>query len=293
MEPVTVEDIKGKLYLPPADSHKGQNGKLLLIGGSKLFHAASLWALKVSSRIVDMVYYASVEENNRIVQQAKKEFRHGIVISREKIEEYINEADCVLIGPGLPREEGVQIGDDDTYQLTKRLLTKYRDKRWVIDGGSLQEMEPAWIPKGAILTPHRGEYARLFGQIKHFNNIYYYSKDKQAAEMIVGRIKKMAAKYNCVILLKGKIDVVCSPTDCYLVKGGNAGMTKGGTGDVLAGLVAAFYCKNDAFLSAIAASFINKKAGEALFAKVGYYYNTSDLVDEIPRVMKQLLLNIK
>ena len=73
-------EILKKLYTPPSDSHKGQNGKLLLIGGSKIFHAASLWSLKVASRIVDMVFYSSVPENNQIVQKAKQEFRDGIVV---------------------------------------------------------------------------------------------------------------------------------------------------------------------------------------------------------------------
>ena len=66
-------------------------------------------------------------------------------------------------------------------------------------------------------------------------------------------------------------------------------MTKGGTGDVLAGLIASLYCKNEAFLSATAGSFINKKAGESLFKRVGYYFNSSDLVNEIPAAMKKLL----
>ncbi|MCO6499918.1 MAG: hypothetical protein J5I47_06005, partial [Vicingus serpentipes] len=63
----------------------------------------------------------------------------------------------------------------------------------------------------------------------------------------------------------------------------------GGTGDVLAGLVAALYAKNEAFLSACAASYINKKAGESLFERVGYYFNASDLADEIPKVMKNVI----
>ncbi len=66
-------------------------------------------------------------------------------------------------------------------------------------------------------------------------------------------------------------------------------MTKGGTGDVLAGLVAALACNNDLWLAATAGSFINKKAGESLFKKVGYYFNASDLAEEIPKVMNQLI----
>ena len=79
MREFNPNDLK-KLYIPASSSHKGQNGKLLLIGGSKIFHAASLWSLKVASRIVDMVFYSSVPENNQIVQRAKQEFRDGIVV---------------------------------------------------------------------------------------------------------------------------------------------------------------------------------------------------------------------
>jgi NAD(P)H-hydrate epimerase len=67
-------------------------------------------------------------------------------------------------------------------------------------------------------------------------------------------------------------------------------MTKGGTGDVLAGLVASLYCKNDAFLSAACASFINKRAGESLYKQMGLYYNANDLANEIPKVMKEFIL---
>ena len=156
------ESILNQLYLPPKNSHKGQNGKLMIIGGSKLFHGASLWSLKVASRIVDMVYYASVAENNEIVHQAKNQFRKGIVVPRDKIESYIEEADSILIGPGLPRIEGQETGDDDTRKLTERLLTSYPHKKWVIDGGSLQTIDPSRIPPRAILTPHLKEFSTLF-----------------------------------------------------------------------------------------------------------------------------------
>lgn len=156
-------EILKKLYLPPAGSHKGQNGKLLIIAGSRLFHAASLWPLQVASRIVDMVFYSSVPENNELVQKAKEEFRNGIVVPRSKINHYIEEADCILIGPGLPREEGVGEGDDDTKILTESLLAKYPHKKWVIDGGSLQVISPDILPKNSIVTPHHGEFKTLFG----------------------------------------------------------------------------------------------------------------------------------
>lgn len=271
MRQFDTEDIK-KIYIPASDSHKGQNGKLLIIGGSKLFHAASLWSLKIASRIVDMVFYSSVPENNDIVSRAKEEFRDGIVVPRNKIENYIQEADCVLIGPGLPRKEGEEKGDDDTKTLTESLLLSHKNKKWVIDGGSLQTIDKDLIPESSILTPHPKEFEVLFGINPTGENIF-----------------EMAKKYNCVILVKGEKDIVASSYDCVEISGGNAGMTKGGTGDVLAGLVAALYCKNDAFLCAKVGSYINKKAGESLAQRVGLYFNASDLVDEIPQIMSETI----
>lgn len=264
-------EVLKKLHVSSTDSHKGQNGKLLIIAGSTLFHAASIWPLTVASRILDMVFYASVPENNEIVQKSKEDFKNGIVVSRQNLDSYVKEADCILIGPGLPRPEGKQAGDDDTKELTERLLKQYPDKKWVIDGGSLQVIDPNILldlKQTPILTPHHAEYEKLLGNMS---------------------ITDAAKKYNCVILLKGEVDEVASPDEIVSVSGGNAGMTKGGTGDVLAGLVASLYCKNDAFLSACAASHINKKAAESLEKSVGIYFNASDLASEIPKVMKELL----
>ncbi|MGE5042187.1 MAG: NAD(P)H-hydrate dehydratase [Candidatus Levyibacteriota bacterium] len=258
------------LYVPPADSHKGQNGKILIIAGSTLFHAASIWPLTVASRIVDMVFYSSVPQNNELIQKAKEDFKNGIVVPREKLDDYIREADVILIGPGLPRPEGQEPGEEDTKLLTERLLISYPDKRWVLDGGSLQTIEPEillGLNQMPILTPHQKEYETLLD----------------------GRdISEAANTYHCVILKKGVEDVIASPDQTVTVSGGNAGMTKGGTGDVLAGLAASLYCKNEAFLAACAASYINKKAGESLEKKVGLAFNASDLANEIPYVMKGL-----
>lgn len=265
-------ELLKSLYTPARGSHKGENGKVMIIAGSKLFHAASLWPLTVASRIVDMVFYSSTQENNELVRQAKEEFRNGIIVPREKLESYVAEADSILIGPGLPREEGLEEGDDDTRELTLGLFTKFPDKKWVVDGGSLQVIEPDLLPKTAIVTPHIKEFKKLFG-----------------LEPTPENVEEVAKKFGIVVLLKGEHDIVGSPDQTISISGGNAGMTKGGTGDVLAGLVTSLYAKNDAFLSAAAGSYINKKAGESLEKKMGIYFNASDLALEIPIVMKELL----
>lgn len=262
----------------------------MLIAGSKLFHAASIWPLTVMSRICDMVFYASTTENNEIVAKMKEQFLNGIVIPREKLDDYINEADVVLIGPGLPRDNGEQEGDHDTKELTEGLLAKYPDKKWVIDGGSLQVMDPEVLlslKQMPILTPHQREFEILFGDVI-LNEMKNLNQDPSTLSQD-DKANMMAKKFNCVIILKGERDIVASPTETVFVSGGNAGMTKGGTGDVLAGLVASLYAKNDAVLSACAASYINKKAGESLEKTMGLYFNASDLANEIPKVMKSII----
>lgn len=261
------------LYIPKGSSHKGENGKLMIIAGSVLFHAASLWPLTVASRIVDMVYFSSVSSNNEIVQKDKESFRNGIVIPRKDLEKYVQEADCILIGSGLPRDNGHENLDDNTKELTEKLLLKYPTKRWVVDGGSLQMIDSKILPKNAIVTPNKKEFEILFNCSAEYKNVI-----------------ETAQKFQIVIILKGEIDYVSDGTNLIQIKGGNGGMTKGGTGDVLAGLVASFYCKNDAFLSSSCASYINKKASDALYEKMGLYYNASDLANEIPIIMKKLIL---
>lgn len=287
MKTVKREDLSG-LFVPAKTSHKGENGKLAIVGGSHLFHGASLFALKVASRIVDMVFYASIPENNDLTQRLKSELHDFIAVPREKIEEYIEESDAVLLGPGLTREEGREASEEPTGKLTKRLLERFPSKKWVIDAGSLTETDPEWLKwlhGRVVVTPHAKEFEGLF----HETGDTRQGTQRQDLERVAGHVLRVAKQYNCIILLKGAVDVVCSPKECVRVEGGNPGMTKGGTGDVLAGLVAALACKNDLFLAAKAGSFINKKAGDSLYKRVGPYFNASDLADEIPRVMKEFL----
>jgi len=250
-----------QLYRPAKDSHKGQNGKLLIIGGSELFHAASRWALLVASRIVDMVFYSSIPQNNQLVKEAKKEFVNGIVIPREKVGDYIKEADGLLIGPGMIRS-------NETREITNRLLKDYPQQRWLIDAGALQMLDVDLISPNMILTPHHQEFERLFGQEK---------------------IETVAKQTGATIVLKGPIDLVCNSEQCWQNQTGNEGMTKGGTGDTLAGLIAALYCKNEAWLAARTGVYFNGLAGDELYEQVGPYFNASDLANQLPRTMKQVL----
>ena len=212
-------------------------------------------SLDVASRLVDMVFYSSVPSNNELIQEAKSEFWNGIVVPRDEVEHYLEEADCVLIGPGMERSA-------ETEEIVNSLLEKYSDKKWVVDAGALQMVDPSLLNKNHIITPHSREMELL---------------DKKLAG------QELAA----TVLLKGATDVIRSDGQEIEIEGGSTGMTKGGTGDVLAGLVAGLYCNHDALTACVVGSYVNKKAGEALHEKVGPYFNASDLAEVVPEVLWQ------
>jgi NAD(P)H-hydrate epimerase len=261
-----------RLTLPAKDSHKGQNGKLLIIGGSGLFHSASKWSLDVASKFVDMLFYASTPENNALVQAAKGSFWNGIVIEASKIVTYAQEADVILIGPGMERTP-------ETAELTNFLLQRFPEKKWVVDAGALQMADPTFFTAKTIITPHKQELLRLAQKL----NLPGLN-DTLSTEEIVATL---AEKLPCTIICKGETDLVINPADAkvWQISGGNPGMTKGGTGDVLAGLIAALYCTHDALVATLIGGFSNKAAGDLLAEKVGPFYNASDLVEAIPTAL--------
>lgn len=282
----TIEQYLRQLKLPATQSHKGQNGKLLIIGGSELFHAASKWSLDVASKFVDMVFYASVPSNNELVHAAKGEFWNGIVVPRTEIENYLEEADAVLIGPGMERSEPKTTDfitppteaewNEDTQKVVNYLLHKYPHKKWVVDAGALQMVDPLLLNSNVIVTPHHQELQRLAA---HYERLTGESNETET------EVVKKLLELGSTILLKGPVDFIYREDEIVEVTGGNPGMTKGGTGDVLAGLVAALYATNDVMTAAVVGSFINKRAGEVLAEQVGPFFNAGDLVETVPKVL--------
>lgn len=291
----SIEPLVKELILPSPTSHKGQNGKLLVIGGSSLFHSASIWAAEIASHFVDIVHYSSTKENNEIVKSLKSKFHNGIVIPQEQLREYISEDDAILIGPGMVRgkiqtdiysenmnfDQIVRISDEPTltYALVDFLIRSYPNKRFVIDAGALQMLKKDMLLKldvPPILTPHKKEFEDLFGV-----NISSLTQKE-----IVDCAAAFSSQYRCVILLKTGVDIVTDGVRTCIIEGGNQGLTKGGTGDILAGLTASFYTKSGGFISAVFGSYLLKSSSDALFQSKGYWYNVDDIISVIPSVYK-------
>lgn len=253
-----LNPYSSQIKRPDPASKKGDNGRVLVIGGSKLFHAASFWSASMASRLVDMVHFTSpVMENNNLMRvRAKEKFWDGIVVPYEEVGHYIVEDDAILIGPGMERGE-------ETRNIVNNLLTKYPDKKWIVDGGALQEVDPALLTGTMIITPNQKELELLNTKCQ---------------------IQKIVLP--CTILAKGPTDTITpSIADSQLysykpvtIAGGSPGLTKGGTGDVLAGLVLGLAATSPSFASCVMASYTLKSASEDLGKTVGPYFSPSELV---------------
>jgi NAD(P)H-hydrate epimerase len=273
-DPNLVKD----LYKTTSDISKRENGQVTIIGGSSLFHGAPLLSLKTASRISGMVYFSSPEKSvGEVASKLKSKLFSFIWVPWEEVGEYIKKSDSVLIGPGFMRYRSEKEGDNglsnisslETQRITKELLTKYSNKKWVIDAGSLQMLKKEWIPENAILTSNEKEYKILFGNEK---------------------IEDMAKKYNCIICRKANVATICSKERCYKVSEPvNPGMMKGGMGDVQAGLTVSLLAKNEPLLSSVSALYIGRMAAQELYKTKGAFFNADDFSDKVPEVFKSLL----
>lgn len=277
------------------DSHKGDNGLVLAVGGSKNYVGAvalaGLAALRSGCDLVkiiapEKVAWAINTYSPDLVTMKLKEDNFKLKdfkIVKESMEKF----DVLLIGNGM----GLQ---NETKEFCKKTI-KNIQKFKVIDADAIKSISMN-DAENSIITPHSKElkYFLINSKINKdmINKISYEKNIIKKSELIKKITQKFLDKNN-VILLKGKIDVIVSKDEIIYVRGGNAGMTKGGTGDVLAGLCAGFLAQSKNLLqSAVNASYFNKKIGDILLKKKkGFTYLASDMVEEIKRISNSSIKN--
>lgn len=281
---------KSQINLPKRrkESHKGQNGYVLAVGGSEDFPGAialaGLAALRSGCDLVKIVAPEkaawTINAYSPDLVTMKLKGKYFKLKDFENVKNLMEKFDVLLIGNGI----GL---NNETKKFCKDTISKIK-KLKVIDADAIKSisMEDVW---NSIITPHSKEleYFLLNSEVSK-SIINKINKEKNIVKKSK-LIKKTAQKFlgkNNIILLKGKIDSIISKDKILLVKGGNAGMTKGGTGDVLAGLCAGFLAQSKNLLqSAINASYFNKKIGDILLKKKkGFTYLASDMVEEIRRI---------
>ena len=145
---------------------------------------------------------------------------------------------------------------------------------------SLQPMLPLLrdYPAPVVLTPHAGEFARLGGAL---------SGDPAADAL------RFARRWDCVLVLKGHRSVVAFPGGkVYITTHGNPGMAKGGSGDVLTGVIAALLGQLPAERAVTAGVYLHSLAGDLCAARLGQYAMTAtDQIETLPEATKQITEN--
>lgn len=244
--------------------HKGQNGVITVIGGSAQYHGAPLYAVQAAKAFCDLIYFYSPSKKLAFLDRMKTKSNAFSTVKKSQLDAAIQKSDCVLIGPGL--EENAS-----NKKLVNNLLKKFPTKKFVLDAGAMMLAEKKKFGGRVCLTPHAGEFKRCFGLTASASNA-----------------KAMAIKHQCVVLLKGKFDVITDGWKIFENFTGNPSMTRGGTGDVLAGLVTALSSQNDLFLSAQAAAFLNGLSGD-LVAKRHRMFSADDVAQTLPEAYEKAL----
>ncbi|MCH7648884.1 MAG: NAD(P)H-hydrate dehydratase [Thaumarchaeota archaeon] len=262
-----------------ANSRKGDNGTVLVVGGSYIYHGAPILSSIAALRSgVDLVYTSvpkintqstrAISPNLIVIPLVDQKLTRGAV--KKLLGVIPRNLDSATIGMGLAIAEKSSLNI-----LIQELLN--RDVRLSLDASALvSDILPLLANKNVVVTPHSGEFKRLFGQIPPENQ-------KQRISLV----EKFAKENGITILLKGQTDVVSDGKTTFLNPKKTPAMTVGGTGDVLSGLVAGILAKNrNALEAAAAATFINGMAGKLVQKKLGLHITAMDLIDVIPQVMK-------
>lgn len=272
----------------PPETHKGDFGKLLVVGGSEVFSGApALVAMAALRTGVDLTYIAAPEKTAHIISSmspalitVKLEGKHLNSRNTPVIKQYLEASTAVVMGPGL----GLH---NETKEAVKEIMKLIEESKTplLLDADGIKAFaefkREVYFP--LVLTPHAGEYEILTGK-KLPKNL-----EERAEE-----VQKTARKLGATILLKGHVDVISDGKRVKFNFTGNPGMTVGGTGDVLSGIVGAFLAQGaDPFESAVAGAFINGAAGDFVRSEKGYHMIPTDILNWIPRIMDDPMSHLK
>ncbi|KPV62181.1 MAG: Hydroxyethylthiazole kinase [Candidatus Bathyarchaeota archaeon BA2] len=281
-------DVSSVVKPRPPEAHKGDFGRLLVIGGSEVFSGApALVAFAALRAGVDLTYIAAPEKTARAISSmspdlitVKLEGEHLNPRNAPTIKRYLETSTAVVMGPGLGLHK-------ETKDAVKEIIKLVGEEKTplLLDADGLKAFAEfkGKLKCPLVLTPHAGEYQILTGK--------KLPKDleKRTAEM-----QKTARELGAVILLKGRVDVISDGKRVKLNFTGNPGMTVGGTGDVLSGIVGTFLAQGaDPFEAAVAGAFINGAAGDFVHDEKGYHMVPTDLLEWIPRVMDDPMSHLK
>jgi ADP-dependent NAD(P)H-hydrate dehydratase len=277
---ITVTPQLIRQLMPPRslDSRKGDSGTVLVAGGSRFYHGAPVLATMAALRSgADLVYTAVP----RSIITAVRSFSPAIIAlplpddkltkgsTNRLVAMLPKNADSACVGMGMSL-------DPEALTLLVRKL-KHVGTKIVLDASALipQILEEISDTK-IIVTPHMGEYKRLFG-----------SEPGSTKEEMISNVYSLAKEHGITIVLKGWVNIISDGEQVAAVKRSTPAMTVGGTGDVLSGLTAGMLARMKPFEAAVVALYVNGIAGALAFKQVGLHMIATDLIDKLPMAMKR------
>ncbi|MEM3084027.1 MAG: NAD(P)H-hydrate dehydratase [Nitrososphaerales archaeon] len=268
--------------IPPRShrSKKGDNGVVLVVGGSRIYHGAPLLAAMAAMRSgADLVYVAVP----KTISIALRSYSPSLIVlplpddrltigSVNRLRDMLpKKVDAAAIGMGLSiaRVDALLNLIRELYAVNAKIL---------LDASALvPDVLPGVSGKQIVLTPHAGEFERVFNH-----------KAGQDEKDRMENVKKLASQHKVTVLLKGWTDIISDGSKIFVNRTHNSAMTVGGTGDVLSGLTAGILAKGtDALSAAVAGAYINGAAGNLAYKKFGLHILPTDVVDEIAMIMKK------
>jgi len=265
----------------PPDAHKGDFGRLVVIGGSEHFTGAPTYAAMAATKLgTDLVYVAGPSKTAEVISSYSPDLitiklpgDHLTLKSLEHLEPFIKMADALVIGPGIGLHE-------ETQETVWRILSEVeaQSKPVVVDADALKILgrKKRRLRAPAVLTPHAGEFSLL-------------AQRKISADMGLREeaAVQLSEELGATVILKGKIDIIANGSRVKLNRTGNPYMTVGGTGDVLTGIIGGLLAQHvDTFEASVASAFLNGLAGDLLVSETGPTITASALVNYLPKAMK-------
>ena len=269
-------------------SHKGNNGRLLIVGGSADYSGApAIAGMAAIGAGADLVYVASPEKSAEAIKSTSPDLivksLEGDKMSLSHLDEILkisDNVDAVLMGPGA----GI---DDETSKLFNVLASKIK-KPIVMDADSLKQVELSLIKnrEDIILTPHIFEFKSFFN-VENDLKLDIDSYDFKKVDENITQFQQIARRIKGTVIVKGQYDLILQGTKFRINKSGNPGMTVGGTGDALAGIVTGLLSQGlNTFDCACLGVFINGLAGDRAYDEKGNGFSATDLVSYIGGVIK-------
>ncbi len=284
-------DVSLVLRRRERSSHKGDNGRVLVVGGGPFYGAPCLSALAALRTGADWVTVAAPRSVAHVIASISPNIivqpLSGSILTENDVEQILNlmkRHDVLVIGMGLGTAE-------ETKRAVKQIIEGDDSamRKVVVDADGLYGLDLPLelpVPRQVIITPHAGELRKMNVQAP-LPSTAGAGDSKELQEFI----REFSIRNHVVTLLKGNPDIISDGERMKLNFTGNAGMTVGGTGDVLSGITGTLFATaEDAFKVATAAAFISGSAGDVAFQAKGLSLLATDVVDSIPAVLRSLEL---